>query len=76
MLEEPEKLVEGMKIMLRLFDNARGILAVEDNKPDCIELLKKITKDETRIIVKAPWIIGLPIPPASIPPLHIPRRSL
>ena len=53
MLEEPEKLVEGMKIMLRLFDNARGILAVEDNKPDCIELLKKITKDETRISVKA-----------------------
>ena len=47
------RMVEGMKIMLRLFDNARGILAVEDNKPDCIELLKKITKDETRISVKA-----------------------
>ena len=53
MLEEPEKLVEGLKIMLRLFDNARGILAVEDNKPDCIELLKKVTKDENRITVKA-----------------------
>lgn len=53
MLEEPEKLVEGLKIMLRLFDNARGILAVEDNKQDCIELLKKITKDENRITVKA-----------------------
>jgi electron transport complex protein RnfC len=53
MLEEPEKLIEGLKIMLRLFDNARGILAVEDNKPDCIELLKTLTKDETRISVKA-----------------------
>ena len=53
MIEEPEKLVEGMKIILRLFDNARGILAVEDNKPDCIELLKKLTKDETKISVKA-----------------------
>ncbi len=53
MLEEPEKLVEGLKIMLRLFDNARGILAVEDNKQDCIELLKKLTKDENRITVKA-----------------------
>jgi len=53
MIEEPEKLVEGLKISLRLFDNARGILAVEDNKPDCIELLKKLTKDETRISVKA-----------------------
>lgn len=53
MIEEPEKLVEGLKISLRLFDNARGILAVEDNKPDCIELLKNLTKDEARISVKA-----------------------
>jgi len=53
MIEEPEKLVEGLKISLRLFDNARGILAVEDNKPDCIELLKKLTKDEPKISVKA-----------------------
>lgn len=53
MLEEPEKLVEGLKIMLSLFDNARGILAVEDNKPDCIELLRKLTKEEKRISVKA-----------------------
>ncbi len=53
MIEEPEKLVEGLKISLRLFDNARGILAVEDNKPDCIEILKNLTKDEPKISVKA-----------------------
>ncbi|MCM1040280.1 MAG: electron transport complex subunit RsxC [Ruminococcus sp.] len=53
MIEEPEKLVEGLKVSLRLFDNARGILAVEDNKPDCIEILKKLTKDEPKISVKA-----------------------
>ena len=52
MMEEPEKLVNGMKIMLRLFENAHGILAVEDNKPDCIEKLRNLTKDETRIQVK------------------------
>ncbi len=52
MLEEPHKLVEGLKIILRLFDNARGILAVEDNKPDCIKILKDLTKDEKRILVK------------------------
>ncbi len=40
MIENPEKLVGGMKIVLRLFDNAKGILGVEDNKPDCIEKLK------------------------------------
>lgn len=52
MLEEPEKLVGGLKVSLKLFENARGILAVEDNKPDCIEILKKLTKDEPRISVK------------------------
>lgn len=53
MLEEPEKLIGGLKIILGLFPNARGILAVEDNKPDCIELLQKLTKNETKISVKA-----------------------
>ena len=52
-IEEPEKLVKGLKVSLQLFPNARGILAVEDNKPDCVEILKKLTKDETRISVKA-----------------------
>ena len=53
MLEEPEKIVAGMKVILRLFDRAKGILAVEDNKPDCIEALKKLVKDEPDIQVKA-----------------------
>ena len=53
MLEEPEKLIGGLKIILRLFENAHGILAVEDNKPDCIDLLRKLTKDESQISVKA-----------------------
>ena len=53
MLEEPEKLVGGLKLILKLFPNAHGILAVEDNKPDCISLLKQYTKDEPGISVKA-----------------------
>ena len=52
-LEEPEKVIDGLRVMLKLFDKAQGILAVEDNKPDCIELLRKLTKNETRISVKA-----------------------
>lgn len=52
MLEEPEKLIGGLKIVLRLFENAQGILAVEDNKPDCVALLKQLTKEEKRISVK------------------------
>lgn len=53
MLEEPEKLIGGLKIILKLFDHAQGILAVEDNKEDCISLLKQLTKDEKRISVRA-----------------------
>ncbi len=53
MLEEPEKVIGGLKLVLRLFEHARGILAVEDNKPDCIALLKKLTRDEQRISVRA-----------------------
>ncbi|MCD8218047.1 MAG: electron transport complex subunit RsxC [Clostridiales bacterium] len=53
MLEEPEKLVGGMNIILSLFDNARGIIAIEDNKPDCIKLLSDMVKNEPRIEVKA-----------------------
>lgn len=53
MLEEPQKVIDGLKCVLALFDNAKGILAVEDNKPDCVKLLKDLTKDEPRITVKA-----------------------
>lgn len=53
MLEEPEKLIGGLRVSLSLFENARGILAVEDNKPDCITRLKYLTKDDNKITVKA-----------------------
>ncbi|MCR5508649.1 MAG: electron transport complex subunit RsxC [Lachnospiraceae bacterium] len=52
MMEEPEKLVAGLKIILCLFEHAEGILAVEDNKPDCIRKLKELVIDEKRITVK------------------------
>ncbi|MBO4702651.1 MAG: electron transport complex subunit RsxC [Lachnospiraceae bacterium] len=51
MMETPEKLVEGLRIELSLFNNARGILAIEDNKPDCIKKLKELTKNEDKITV-------------------------
>lgn len=53
MMEEPEYLIGGLKAALSLFENARGILAVEDNKPDCITRLKHLTKNENKITVKA-----------------------
>ena len=53
MLEEPERLIGGLQIEVGLFKNARGVLAVEDNKPDCIKLLKEKTKDIPDISVAA-----------------------
>ncbi len=52
MIEEPEKLVEGLRVMLTLFPNAKGYICIEDNKPDCIEKLNKLVKDIPRMEVK------------------------
>lgn len=51
MIEEPEKLIEGMKIILQLFPKAKGLLGIEDNKTDCIEKLSDLVKNEPRIEV-------------------------
>lgn len=48
MLEDPENLITGLKIILRLFDNAIGVIAIEDNKPDCIEILNKTLSPEDK----------------------------
>ena len=53
MLEYTEDLVSGMKVILSLFPNARGVFAVEDNKKDCIEKLQKAVSGDPRIDVKA-----------------------
>jgi len=53
MLEEPEYLIEGLKVYLKLFPYSLGIIAIEDNKPDCINVFKALTKEEPRITVKA-----------------------
>lgn len=51
MLEQPEWIVGGLKCMLKLFDHAKGCICIEDNKPDCIEKITKMVKDEPRIEV-------------------------
>jgi len=53
MIEEPEELLGGLKIAVSLFPNARGIIAIEDNKPDCIAKFRELTKDDDKIMVKA-----------------------
>ena len=51
MMEEPEKIVGGLKVILQLFDKAKGVIGIENNKPEAIKKLKEMVKDEPRIEV-------------------------
>lgn len=53
MIENPKEIVEGLKIILSLFENAKGYFAIEDNKEDCIKVFKDLTKDDDNIEVVA-----------------------
>ena len=52
MMEEPDKVLGGLAIVLKLFPQAKGIVAIEDNKPKAIKLLReKATSSYTNITV-------------------------
>ena len=51
MLEEPEKIIGGLKIILQLFENAKGVIGIENNKPEAISKLTEMVKDEPNITV-------------------------
>lgn len=51
MLEEPEKIVGGLKVILQLFDNAKGVIGIEDNKPEAIKKMTSLVENEPRITV-------------------------
>jgi electron transport complex protein RnfC len=51
MLEEPENIIKGLNIILQLFDNAKGVIGIEDNKPEAIRVITELVKDEPRITV-------------------------
>ena len=52
MIEEPEKIVKGLQVILTLFDSAKGYICIEDNKPDCIARMKEAIKGKERMEVK------------------------
>ena len=51
MVEQTDKLVKGLKIVLKIFTDAKGYFGIEDNKPEAIEALLKATENEDRIEV-------------------------
>ena len=44
-------IVEGMEIVLRLFPNAEGVIAIENNKPEAIAAMQKAASGHRRISV-------------------------
>ena len=52
MLEEPQKVAEGLRIVLQIFPKAKGYICIEANKPDCVEIMKKETANDANIEVK------------------------
>ena len=51
MIENPELLVGGMKVLLQIFPQAKGVIAVENNKKDAIEYLEEAAKDSNIQVV-------------------------
>ena len=51
MMEDGEDLVKGLQVILKLFDNAKGYFAIEDNKPEAIAHMRELTRDLDRIDV-------------------------
>ena len=51
MMEQPERLVGGLKVMLHIFDKAKGVIGIEENKPEAIKKLQELVKDEPRMEV-------------------------
>ncbi|MCF0134724.1 MAG: electron transport complex subunit RsxC [Blautia sp.] len=47
------EIVEGMKIMLRLFPTAKGVILIEQNKPEAIAAMKKACEGTPNIEVLA-----------------------
>ena len=45
MLEEPLSIIKGLNVILQLFDNAKGVIGIENNKPDAIQKMTELVKD-------------------------------
>lgn len=50
-MDEADKVIEGLRIVLKLFPGSKGIIGIEDNKPKAIKLLKEKLSGDTDITV-------------------------
>jgi electron transport complex protein RnfC len=52
MLEENDKIVSGLKMLLKVLKAKKGIIGIEANKPDAIELMSKKVENDENIVVQ------------------------
>lgn len=52
LIEEPQKIVTGLKIVLSLFDHAMSLIAIEDDKKAAVVKIKNFISHEPRIRAK------------------------
>ena len=49
MLEQPEKIIEGLKLIMRVLDVKTGYIGIEDNKPKALSAIEKAISDESNL---------------------------
>lgn len=52
MLEDGEKIVKGLDIILKMFPNAKGFVGIESNKPEAIQCMEKYCSKYPNIELK------------------------
>lgn len=57
MIEEPDAIIEGLELCLKIFPKAEGVIAIENNKPEAIKIItgnllkRRKSKDSAKIRV-------------------------
>lgn len=52
MMEEPEKIIAGLKLIIKVLNAKKGIIGIENNKQDAIDLMSKKVEGEDNIEVQ------------------------
>ena len=60
MVEKPNEVIEGLKILMKVLGVNKGFVGIENNKPDAIEKMKAAAKNEPGIEVCALEVKNIP----------------
>jgi len=51
MLEKADDIIKGFRVIMKILGAKKGYIGIEDNKPDAIDVMKKVVKDDSSIDV-------------------------